>query len=505
MLAGLATCTAAEISAPDAIRVGIPEPVSLDPAALKDESGRLLVRQIHETLVGFDPVSLALEARLVEAWEIGEEGRRHRFRIRSDATFHDGRPVTATDVLYSLNRLASGAGDPGSGALLESVVGFDSVHTLGSAEALEGLKAIDSKTVEFQLTSAWFDFPYVLSHPATSIIPQGADPSGSPTVGGARPVGAGSYALDERPELSGALELRPVGAEGPHQALFVFEERSATAWRAFEGGRLDLVPAPVGELGYARETYGSDGFRPLAAMLYLGVNLRDPRFAEVSSRRALSLALDREAISMEVYGGSLIPTAGIVPEGIPGGTPGICDELCDHHPARAERALSAIFGPDRPTFRYDYPAGPPNDDVALRVEELLEAVGVEVILRPHDLTGYAEFLASGRHELFQLSWVAEYPLADWFLGAPFESSSAENYSGYANDSLDRMLEGARAFSDRDERLALYRTIEERLIEEMVIVPIGQFTSHYVAGSRVEGLKVDPLGGFRIEDLELDEN
>jgi oligopeptide transport system substrate-binding protein len=501
----LPACTGAEVSAPEALRVGIPSPVSLDAAALKDESGRLLVRQIHETLVGFDPVSLALQARLVEAWEVGEDGRRHRFRIRSDATFHDGKPVRADDVLYSLNRLVSGPGGPGSGALLESVRGFDSVHTLGSAETLEGLTAIDDRTVEFSLTAPWFDFPYVLSHPATSIIPKGSDPSRRSPVGSGGPVGAGPYRLDEQPRLSAGMELRSIGGRGPQEVLFVFEDRASTAWGAFQAGRLDLVPAPVGELDDALETYGSGGFRPLAAMLYLGVNLRDPRFTDTALRKALSLALDREAISMDVYGGALVPARGIVPEGIPGGTPEVCDDLCGHDPGRASRAVSGLFGPGRPAFRYDYPAGAPNDDLALLIEELLEAAGMEVTLRPHDLTGYADFLASGRHELFQLGWVAEYPLADWFLRAPFLSSSPENYSGYRDESLDRRSSRARALPDRRARVAAYRAMEEQLMDEMVIIPIGQFMSHYVVGARVEGLAVDPLGGFRIEDLRLDES
>ncbi|HVM11068.1 MAG TPA: ABC transporter substrate-binding protein, partial [Actinomycetota bacterium] len=174
---------------PSSLRIALTSSGSLDPAELDTPESQLIADQIFDGLVGYDPGTGAVVPAVAETWDVRDGGRRFVFRLRGDATFHDGSPVTADRFVFAWNRLA----DPGRAApfafLLESIAGYRAFHAELEAPSLTGVRAANPRTLEVQLTRPWPDFIAVLGHPALSPLPASAEDAGFAL----QPVGNGPY------------------------------------------------------------------------------------------------------------------------------------------------------------------------------------------------------------------------------------------------------------------------------------------------------------------------
>lgn len=477
-----------------ALRIGMGNVQTLDPARAQSPQSLLLVRNVFETLVRFDPTTLELQAGLAASWEATDGGRRFIFRLRPDASFHNGTLVTSTDVLFSLNRLAARATGSPWALLLEDVLGFERVHTLGLEEEMEGVKAIDENTFEIQLEAEWYDFPYVLTHPATAVISKRhADPKSLAT----NPVGSGEYRIvgrqgARRIELESVSEAPAIG----EVTISVYDGSAHSLWNDFENRKLDIADVPSSQISKAMDQFGPAGFKGQAAALYLGVNLRKPVLQDPRLRRGLSFALDREKIAREVFQDTLMPAAGLLPEAVKGSAGARCGDLCRYAPSNARSLVEEIFGTEPPQLTLDYLSDPLGESV----RGLLEEAGLRVEFRGRQ--DLFELLAGGDHDLFLIGWNAGYPLAEQFLRPLFESGSLENYVAYSNPEVDRLLRESRGEADEGARLKKLAEVEKIVSSEMALIPLGQVRSH-LAAQGVDGFRLDALGLFAFAELSFD--
>ena len=164
--------------------------------------------------------------------------------------------------------------------------------------------------------------------------------------------------------------------------------------------------------------------------------------------------------------------------------------------------MKEAFGNTTPTIAYDYPTGAPNDTLAASLATELAAVGIKLQGRPHPPGDYLGLLNANTLQAFHLVWVADYPLADWFLSPLFRSGSADNHSGYRASTVETLIAQARSTADATQRLGLYREVEQQVLGDMAASPIGFFRNHYAATGRVRGFYADALGGFEVARLSL---
>lgn len=487
------------------LRIAIRPVTNLDPVALRDPAAVLVARQIYQPLVGFNPVTLELEPGAASKWEMHDGGARWVFHLRPNAKFHDGKPVTATDVEFSLNRLAAKQTASDLSFLLDLVLGHEAVHGTGTSQQLEGLKVIDERTLEFRLVEPWVEFPSVLTHPATAPIPKAAFEA-DPARFKDNPVGNGPYRLSGpvKPGEDFAIEtFRAFRPKAPSigRVQFLLYGSGSEQWKDLMQKAVDIAEVPPGKIPLARSEFGAEGFSPLAAGVYLGFNLR--KVADVRLRQAVSLALDRNEMAFRVYEDVLTPASGLLPEGMPGHIDEICGKACKRDLEEAKRLIKEIFPTGQPTpLRFDYPEGTVNEQVAKAIQSDLAEAGLAVTLNPRDLTSFFDTLDSESQEVFRLGWVAEFPSADWFIGPLYRTGSSDNHTGYSNPEIDAQIVKARAEVRRQQRLQIYQELEKKLVQEMVLVPIGFFRNKMAATDRVEGFYVDILGGFEVIRMDL---
>ncbi|MDP9404221.1 MAG: ABC transporter substrate-binding protein [Actinomycetota bacterium] len=476
------------------LRLGVTALATLDPAKARTIDQQLVADQLFDSLTALDPGSQAAVPALAARWEASLDQRQWDFHLRPGALFSDGRPITAADVKYSLERVARpGSGSPASD-LLQPVTGYVALRQ--GAPELAGVTAPALDVVRISLEQPWSVFPSVLASPVFGVLPEPAVEAPPPALAfPERPVGSGPFKLRDR--RRGMLSLVPSPRSTARLAGIEVTEFDtvASAYAAFTAGRLDWAQVPPDEIDAAARRYGRDAFSPYVAQLFYGFNLENPKFADPRFREALVRAIDRRAVVAAVYQGAVRPLDGIVLEGLAEFQAKACGR-CGHDPARARALLAELFPGTGPRdIALDFDADPSQEALANAIQAGLREVGVTVTIRPRPPDEYDEFVVSGQQELFRLGWIAAYPSADAFLAPMFSSASPNNLTRFASPAVDEQLRRARAEPDAARRTELYREAERAILDDVPVIPIAQFRLHAVVSKRVRNLRANALGSF----------
>lgn len=414
-----------------------------DPHVCSDDRHRLgLLRAIYEPLVRRAPGGGHAPA-LATSWEVTPDARVWTFRLREDASFHDGRSLSAEDVAASLRRIRD---DPPAGELGTS--GVYQSYLTGSA-----IEAERSDVVTLRLPGAMADLLDILVE--LVVLPANAL-SRSHDL----PPGSGPYRLVERDGDEVLLERHAPSwgnAPGPDRIR----------WRALTSAdaRLDALLSDHADLASqvpaARIPVGSRGrttlaWLPSSTTTTFMFNLREGPGTDPRLRRALNHAVDVEALIREVMRGQADrvgspctpPQLGYDPQLAP----------YPHDPERA-RALLAETGLSEPTLTFDIPERLPDEAPALAeaIAAQLARIGVGVETRVHrDRPGYAERVREGR--IGDAACFDSSPVSTFRLFREKFHSGVRGvwWLGYQNDAFDALVDRASRETDLAARRAEYR-------------------------------------------------
>ncbi|HUP70646.1 MAG TPA: ABC transporter substrate-binding protein [Acidimicrobiales bacterium] len=481
------------------LRVGVTGVTTLDPARARTIDQQLVADQLFDSLTALDARTRAVVPSLATRWVASADQLQWDFHLRRDATFSNGRAITAADVKYSLERL----GRPGSGSpaadLLQPISGYLALRQ--GAPELAGVTTPAPDVVHISLEQPWSVLPSVLASPVFGVVPKEAVEAPAPAFG-VRPVGSGPFELRRRQRTVLSLVPSPGSSARIAGVEVTVFSTVATAYAAFVARRVDWAQVPPEDIGTAARRYGRAGFSPYVADLFYGFNLANPKFADPRFREALVRGIDRAAIVAAVYQGTVRPIDGVVLAGVSEFQTKACGR-CGHDPARARELLATVF-PDTgpPEIGLDYDADPSQEAVAKAIQASLAKVGVKVTVRPQPPDAYDKFVVSGQQEVFRLGWIAAYPSADAFLAPLFLSDSPNNLTQFASPAVDEQLRRARAEPDAVRRTELYREAERAILDEVPIIPIAQFQLHAVVSKRVRNLRITALGSFDASRVTL---
>jgi oligopeptide transport system substrate-binding protein len=487
------------------LNVAVSEPDSLDPMRIQDPASSLIARQLYEGLTRWDAAAENVQPAAAEEIEVSENARIFTFTLRPDATFHNGDPVRAQDFAFAFDRIARKKNGADIAYLLELVEGFEEVNAFGEARSLEGITTPDARTLVIELTEPYANFPAVLTHPSLVPLPRRAFNSSQNFS--SKPVGNGPFELAQPFELSAPVILRSVEDHFQEPSIegvrFLPFPDAASSWVPFTNEQLDITEVPTSRFDQARDEYGTDGFVPLLVGAYYGFNLDTEELENIRKRRAINLAIDREAIGADVFAGTLDPPRGVVPAGMPGFDEDRCGGLCEFDPRAARRIVNKLPSGQR-TVTLEYTREPPQPKVARTVGRQLQDAGLRVRLRAFSFNRFLKRLRDGDHSMYRLGWIAEYPDPDVFLSALFDSDSPDNHTGLDSRRIDSLLGRARRESGGAARLELYRRVEEEVLERVPLAPLGSFRMFWAAAPRVQGITFDELGGFDAASISLEE-
>jgi oligopeptide transport system substrate-binding protein len=477
------------------------DPITLDPAMSREGRSHLYVAHLFSGLVRLDE-RMQPAPDLAERWSVDPTGTVYTFTLREGLSFHDGGPLRAEDVAYSLERAADPAlRSPTAALYLGDIVGV-AEKLAGEAQTLAGVSVVDERTIRITIDAPKAYFLAKLAYPTAAVVDRRSVERAPFSWWERAPlVGSGPFMLKEWDEGASAVLERYEAHHAPASLEFVvLAFNTGPAMAAYEA---DLVD--VAFIGGASVDRAEDPASGMAGQLhifpqlnthYLGFNTLKAPFDDPQVRRAFALAVDTPRLAEVVYGSLVTPARGLLPPGIPGFDPALEGIGHDPEAARAALAASSYGGPEGlpPVVFTTAGTGTISPDLELLVAGWREALGVEVEVRQLDPPAYYYKLADEVDGLFDFGWIADYPDPENFLDLLLHSGALENNIGrYDSPAYDALVERARTEQDEAERMTLYREAERVLLADAAIVPLFHAPDYVLVRPTVDGFSVSPLG------------
>jgi oligopeptide transport system substrate-binding protein len=512
-LAGLTLALLAGTLSAATVHRGLgPEPDSLQIHQAQGLAAVNLLRDIREGLVTFDVSGEPVPGQAA-AWEVLDDGLRYRFKLRADARWSNGDPVTAGDFVRAWRRAFTPATAAATAGLLRHVRNAEDILQGRLEPDALGIRSVDPGTLEIELNQAAPWFPEILAHPvAFPLHADGLDDPRSAPVNGAFRITEWTPRASIR--LAPNPEFHAAGTIALDGVVYYPIEEPATELARYRAGELDITETiPAGRFAWLQEHLPDDlHVHPYLGSFWLGLNLTHPELGRSRElRQALALAIDRGIVARTVLGAGELPGWSIVPPGIAGYTPAVmpqsglsqADREADARRLYRQSGV-ARNGPLLLELRYN------TSGVHRRVAVAVAAMWKQVLGVNTELVNeeWKVFVNNRRlgtvTEVFRGGWIADFADPTSFLDLLIGDSSM-NHTFYRNPAFDDLLSRAGAAAGA-QRMELLRQAETLLTEDMPVIPLYYYVSRHLVRPRVSGY-ADNLRDIHLSrylQLETDE-
>jgi oligopeptide transport system substrate-binding protein len=478
------------------ISVGAAAPATLIPGDVRDATGRMIADAVWTGLVSNDPRTGATVDAAAES-VTSDDRRVWTVRIRAGGRFQDGSPVTANSFAGAWTAVLR---EGWHGArLFTDVARVKGAARAGRTGRVEGLTVIDDRTLRITLEHPLNGFPALLADPAFLPLPESVLASRDWRSYGRLPVGNGPFRV--RSHSPREITLTRVAA-GPRDRTIVVRAMPAAArqYAAAQAGDLDVATqVPPGEHGSMDADFRARHVNvPGRSMTYLGVPGWEERFASPTVRRALSMAIDRGAVTEGALGHQASPADSLIPPGIvPGRREGQC-RVCLHDSAAAAAALADAGGLTGPvTLWYDAGSGDGSWVTAV-AEQLRAGLKLDVRLKSLPAAELRQALADEKVDgPFVLHSAADYPSPVAALAPLLDAPT-----GYRDDYAEGLVRQAQGAVTPEDGVVPARLAESSMLRDLPVIPLWAGHDHLVWSERVRGVTVDAFGGLRLDRLAI---
>lgn len=526
------------------------EPQTIDPALNSAVDGAMMLNHFFEGLIKWadnGEGNAELVPGQATSWEKADNGDgtvTYTFKLREDAKWSDGEPVTANDFVYSWQRLATPATAADYTYMIDMVKGWDEIangvptgefETVVDEETKEevekeimdhadpstlGVSAPDDHTFVVTLT---YDCPYfeeIAAFPATFPVRQDMIEKGGDqwTFDVATYIGNGPYKMSEWVHNS---YIKGVQSEtyydyenlGPDSITFQLMDDANAIYSAFRSGTLQFIEeVPVDEV---ESLLAND---ELHIVDYLGTyyacfNVQKAPFDDARVREAFSLVIDRNFIVEKVTQTGQVPATGFVPSGMydaegPSGEDfrtvgGDFYSVSEaDYQANCEKARELLAeagypnGEGFPAVEYLYNTNDNHRAIGEALQNMWKTeLGVDVTLNNQEWGVFLETRKEGDYQIARNGWIADYNdpisfLDMWYTGG------GNNDAQYSNKEYDAYIDAAKATSVPAERMEALHKAEQILMgDDVVHAAIYFYTQKYMLDPAVKGMYYTPLGYF----------
>ncbi len=476
------------------------EIITIDPALSRRGAGDI-VGAIFSGLVKLN-AELEVVPDLAEGWEVSEDRTVYTFRLLENARFHDGRTVTAEDIKYSWERaLHPDTESAVAETYLGDIVGAAALAA-GETDGLEGVQALDDRTLQVTITGPFPYFLAKLTYPTSFVVDRANVESGENWTDD--PNGTGAFKLREwqKDELL-VLERNEDWYGGtPELAHAVYRIFAGRSMQLYEQGEIDITRVGTFDIDRVRDPANalSEHLREGTNLctFYLGFNTSQPPFDDPKVREALALAMEVDKWVEVTLKGLSARAAGFVPPGMFGHNEALEPSSFDVQRARRLLDESSYGGAENlPPIK----SFADSDSIhwAWREHLGLEVEAVSVF----EFGDFLERLDNEELGVFATGWCADYPDPQNFLHVLFHSDSAENRFAYSNEQVDALLEEAATEPDRDRRENLYHQAERLILDDWVAVPLRHSTSYSLVQPYVKGYELTPIGIPQLQNISIE--
>ena len=451
----------------------------------------------------------------------------YTFKIRSDARWSDGKPVTAGDFVYSWQRLVTPETAADYNYMIDSVVNANEIMA-GDMDPTElAVSAPDDSTFVVTLTS---DLPYFLevcAFPATFPVRQDVTtkedgtPNDQWTFDVATYLSNGPYKLTAWNHNS-EIVMEPneqyydAANLGPDKITFKLMDDQNAMLSGFNSGELDFIEdVPQAELPDLIAS-GDLKIVDYIGTYYVCYQTQKAPFDDPRVRQAFTLAVDRTFIVDKVTQAGQVPANGFVPAGVYDAAGSTGDDFrtvggayysiegdADYsYEANCEKARELLAeagypnGENFPVVEYLYNTSDADKAVAEALQNMWETeLGVKLTLNNQEWAVFLQTRKDGNYSIARNGWIADYNDPMSFLDM-WLTGGGNNDAQYANADYDAKIQEAKNTTDPAARMKLMHEAEDIIMgQDWALNPLYFYTQKYMLSDRVGGMFYTPLGYF----------
>ncbi|ELY9421831.1 oligopeptide ABC transporter substrate-binding protein OppA [Cronobacter dublinensis] len=464
------------------------EPASLDPAKAVGLPEIQVLRDLFEGLVNQNDKGELVPGVATE-WQTSDN-RIWTFKLRDNAVWSDGTPVTAQDFVYSWQRMV----DP------KTTSPFAWFFALaGMAHAQEiidgkqppsalGVSAVDARTLKVSLDKPLPWFPSLAANVALYPVQKANVEQGGDWTRPGKLVGNGAFTLKDR-VVNEKLVLTPNSHYWDNaktvltQVTFLPVNQESAATKRYLANDIDITESFPKNLyqKLKKEIPGQVYTPPQLGTYYYAFNTRKGPTADARVRLALSMTIDRRLMAEKVLGTGEKPAWRFTPDVTAGFTPAPSEwqQMSQQElNAQAKTLLQAAgYGPSRPlNLTLLYNTSENHQKIAIAVASMWKKnLGVEVKLKNQEWKTYIDSRNTGNFDVIRASWVGDYNEPSTFLSL-LTSTHSGNISRFNNPDYDKVLQQAAQETSAKARNDDYNSAERIIATQAPIAPIYQYTN-----------------------------
>jgi len=469
-----------------------------------------------------------IQPQLAQSWQQSSDGLTWTFRLKPHLKFSDGSSLTSTDVIYSIDRALQPTTKSTVSPIYLDLIRDSNKLLAGGISTLinDSLMAPNQNTVVIQTRKKAAYFLAMLAHPCSYVVEKklidsfGANFTDHLTLGGGDgPFRVTQYThgkeIDFAPNPNYYDKLPQL-----QRVIFPFYPQADTAYQAYQAGRVDLTGVPIANIGNDKKR--SDFHEvPQLWINYYTMNYLVKPFDNIHIRQAIALAVDKTTIANNVWQGTVIPTNHIVPQGMPGYSPGLTGpdgtQTLKGNPDKARALLQQGLREEGwssiaqlPPIKLTYATGVSNFDQEVKALTGMwqSVLGITVQANPVDYNTLLDEVTAATNnpqgiQFWGLAWVAEYPDPQDWLTRQFDRGVPNNSMNYGQNlsnnatkqqAVQVQLENADADFQLNDRIQAYQKAEQQLVNDVAWMPLEQVTNVFLLKPYVVGM-VDNQSGL----------
>ena len=509
------------------------EPQTIDPALNSAVDGAIMINHMFEGLMrwvdsgvetaGSDGTCTNAELSYGQAESYdkvpNEDGTvTYTFHLRDGIMWSDGQPVTASDFVFSWQRLVSPETAADYSYMIDCVVNANAIMN-GELDPSElAVSAPDDKTFVVTITS---DLPYfteLCAFPATFPVREDIVSDSQWTYSPDTYISNGAYKMTSRVTNS-EIVMEPneyyygVDTLGPDKITFKLMDDANAMLSGFNSGELDFIESmPTDEVAGLLAS-GDLKIVDYIGTYYVCYQTQKEPFDDPKVREAFTLAIDRTYIVEQITQTGQVEAGGFVPAGVYDAEGATGDDFrtvggdyyaptdADYE-ANCERARELLAeagypnGEGFPVVTYLYNTDDSHKAVGEALQNMWQTVlGVTVQLDNQEWATFLQTRKDGDYSIARNGWIADYNDPMSFLDM-WLTGGGNNDAQYSNAEYDSLIQQAKASTDPAERMSLMHQAEDIIIgQDYALCPLYFYTQKYMLADGIQGMYYTPLGYF----------